>query len=335
MPNGMSQTEYAARLKAYLNNQVALGTMSPEQAETLWQNTSTQLAGGASLSSLPYYGSPELSSLWLKPTTPTYPTGATQPRVGTRQLESNVQSIIQQAESLGMDMTGWAEEYVNAPTTSAKGYMLSGLTKAVNFQFDAQQIRESRIMAREFPEKFAEMEAERVKATPFHWQYRYDVDARDVFQSWFAGQPGGEEAKRAWEVKQYTEYPTLYPQYLQVGGARIGKTFQEWIKSEPAATAYLERRPVEYAPAFEEMVGGLAGTQHWRDWFEGKYSKLLRQFRGTLPSPSPGKTEVEKTWAEHLRILKPELKEEWAGLSPYQRGERPSVFAPKIRTVGF
>ncbi len=206
---------------------------------------------------------------------------------GRADIPRNVQSIIQQAESLGMNVSGFAEEYANAPTTSAKGYMLSGFTKAVNFQFDAQQIRKSHVMAREFPEKFAEMEAERVKASPFHWQYRYDVDARDVFQSWWAGQPGGEEAKRAWEVKQYTEYPTVYPWYLEAGGIGTDKTLQEWIKSEPLATAYVQERQVkvkEEALAEEKRETEEVYRAQQRAYVEKQ--RLAQERRGRIPSPT-------------------------------------------------
>jgi len=86
---------------------------------------------------------------------------------------------------------------------------------------------------------------------------------------------------------------------------------------------------VKYEPAFEEMRTGLAGPQPWKDWFERMYGTLIRRYKGVEAEPT------EETWAEYLRTQKARLREEWYGAGAYQRGERPSAFAPKIRTVAF
>ena len=86
---------------------------------------------------------------------------------------------------------------------------------------------------------------------------------------------------------------------------------------------------MRYEPAFEEMRGGLAGPQPWKDWFERMYGTLIRRYKGVEAEPT------EATWAEYLRTQKARLREEWYGAGAYQRGERPPAFAPKIRTVTF
>lgn len=92
--------------------------------------------------------------------------------------------------------------------------------------------------------------------------------------------------------------------------------------------------PLEYGPALEEMRLGFRGemprTERWRDWFRSKYPRLIEQFEAKVPEAK----RKEKTWAEYLRKRRPEVREEWWRLTPYERGERPSAFAPRIQTVG-
>ncbi len=90
----------------------------------------------------------------------------------------------------------------------------------------------------------------------------------------------------------------------------------------------------EYGPALEEMRAGFAETmpktERWRDWFRSKYPRMIEQFEA-----KPEIRRTEKGWAEYLKKRKPEIREEWYGMTPYQRGERPSAFAPRIQTVKF
>lgn len=92
---------------------------------------------------------------------------------------------------------------------------------------------------------------------------------------------------------------------------------------------------LDYGVGLEEMRAGFAvpQTERWRDWFRSKYPRLIEQFKAQEfkdISVSP-----TKTWTEYLEKRKPEIREQWYGMTPYERGERPSVFAPRIQTVGF
>ena len=59
----------------------------------------------------------------------------------------------------------------------------------------------------------------------------------EVFGAWF--KPRQEELIREWKAEQYREYPQLYPRFEEAGGWGTGKSFQEWIESEPEAMGYL------------------------------------------------------------------------------------------------
>ncbi len=90
----------------------------------------------------------------------------------------------------------------------------------------------------------------------------------------------------------------------------------------------------EYGPVLEELRSGFIGeipqTETWRDWFRSKYGRLIEQFKA-----KPEEERTEKGWREHLKTIRPEIREQWWRLSPYQRGERPGVFAPRIQTTRF
>jgi len=91
----------------------------------------------------------------------------------------------------------------------------------------------------------------------------------------------------------------------------------------------------EALPQYKSIFGEteVTGTQRWRDWYESKYSSELSRFRATTPIGTA--EQKEESWAEFLRKRKPELKEEFYRQPQYQRGLRPSAFAPRIKTVGF
>ena len=94
----------------------------------------------------------------------------------------------------------------------------------------------------------------------------------------------------------------------------------------------LEEEEGYAAGTFERERQALSGAKPWQNWFERQYSRELSRFRAVLPF---GEQLPGKKWKEYLQERKPELKEEYASFTPYQRGERPRVFQPGIKTVGF
>lgn len=99
-----------------------------------------------------------------------------------------------------------------------------------------------------------------------------------------------------------------------------------------------------YRPGFQQMMGGLAGARPYLDWFESMFPSLVREFEATLPTYKGFITargaareaeEIGETWADWLRGKRKEVRERWYSLSPWQRGERPGYFAPRIQTLSF
>ncbi len=103
--------------------------------------------------------------------------------------------------------------------------------------------------------------------------------------------------------------------------------YQRSLEAQRQRELYREPR---YAQAFEEMRATI--PKRWQRWFAGKYVTELSQYKATLGKDVTAE-EAEKGWAEHLEMRRPQLREEWWGRTPWERGERPSVYQPGIRTV--
>ncbi len=129
-------------------------------------------------------------------------------------------------------------------------------------------------------------------------------------------QAAREAARRAAERAKKYRTPTSYGRRTSFPRKAVPKPFTEY-------GAGLEEMRVGFA---EEMPK----TERWRDWFRSKYGRLTEQFEA-----KPEAERTEKTWREHLEGRRAEIREQWYGLPPYERGERPSVFAPRIKTVAF
>lgn len=91
----------------------------------------------------------------------------------------------------------------------------------------------------------------------------------------------------------------------------------------------------EFGPELEKLresfLGGVPQTERWRDWFRSRYPRLIEQFTAKTPEEERG----PETWADFLRGRRTGIREQFSRLSPFERGERPSVQAPRITTVGF
>ncbi len=92
----------------------------------------------------------------------------------------------------------------------------------------------------------------------------------------------------------------------------------------------------------QEQAGQFAQTNTWSNWFTNQYRSKLSQFRpepfgkGTYRGLSPREAErlEERNWADYLQSQRVATREAWYSQSPYERGERPAVHAPRLRTVG-
>jgi len=98
----------------------------------------------------------------------------------------------------------------------------------------------------------------------------------------------------------------------------------------------LGRQPWEFA--FYQTLESLEGPPGYLKWFESNFSSFLRRYMGTLPKRlkgviGPGMERIG--WWQWLQRQEPELRQEWYGLGPAQRGERPWAYAPRIREVQY
>jgi len=85
------------------------------------------------------------------------------------------------------------------------------------------------------------------------------------------------------------------------------------------------------APEFKDVLPTLPSS-NFRNWFRQRYPAIVREFKSELTGEQPLK-EVEARWAALLKRKTPELREEYEALPYWERGERPQVFQPRIKTV--
>jgi len=104
---------------------------------------------------------------------------------------------------------------------------------------------------------------------------------------------------------------------------------------EPAVMEWVpfkkEQPPAEpYIPSAFKDVALTSGQPTWKSWFEGKYSSVVSEL-----FQKPSEQQTEQGWSGFLEKERLRLREEFMKQSPYQRGERPGVYAPRLRTVAF
>ena len=101
--------------------------------------------------------------------------------------------------------------------------------------------------------------------------------------------------------------------------------FERSVMESEKAQAERVGRPY-VPPLYEELE--VRGTPTWKQWFESKYGSIARQFVAKAPEG-----RGQESWAEFLKGQEAAKYEEWWQRGAYARGERPSAFAPGIRTV--
>ena len=100
---------------------------------------------------------------------------------------------------------------------------------------------------------------------------------------------------------------------------------------------------VEYGTPYTEFVSQAAPTERMKQWFRSRYPELLSAFEEKLPKDDiysqtrvkEVETQRERSWTEYLKGRESQLKEEHSMLSPYDRGERPSAYAPRLQSTRF
>jgi len=84
-----------------------------------------------------------------------------------------------------------------------------------------------------------------------------------------------------------------------------------------------------YVPPLEAKPG-IAGSPTWKEWFERKFGEIALEYVAR-----PFRERRPETWAEFLKKREAETHEAWWQRGAWARGERPQVFQPAIKTVGF
>jgi len=99
-----------------------------------------------------------------------------------------------------------------------------------------------------------------------------------------------------------------------------------------------------YEPAYWERWRGLEAAPPRKDWFESMFGTMVRRFEAQLPTEKGYETrekaaeraeEIESMWAKRLEEQKGAMREEFWSYKPTQRGERPTIFQPRVKTVAF
>ena len=88
-----------------------------------------------------------------------------------------------------------------------------------------------------------------------------------------------------------------------------------------------EEAPAPFQPpGFREVA--TTGGVNWRDEFERRYPTILREYAKQEP-------KTGERWVEFLAKRRKDIKEQFTLRSPYEQGQRPAAFAPRIKTIKF
>lgn len=193
---------------------------------------------------------------------------------------------------------------------------------------------------------------------------RYLYGYTNLYGEQFSPAHEARYAAAGWTGREYWT-PEQWAMQAEREAADVGGIIpREYVAKKAAGELAYQPR---FEPAFYDIYGGLGGSRPWKEWFESRYSDLLRRFQATSPAyekylgrereaeaflygrggryapkelmrpgakPMTGE-RIEKSWAQWLKGQVPELREEWYSYAPYRRGERPQTFAPRIQTVQF
>ncbi len=91
-----------------------------------------------------------------------------------------------------------------------------------------------------------------------------------------------------------------------------------------------EEEPEPFKPFTPPRFEGVSGAPSWQRWYERKYAGIRRQFQERATEE-----RTEEAFGTFLGQQTEKEREQWWRQGSFQRGERPSAFAPRIRTVRF
>ena len=195
---------------------------------------------------------------------------------------------------------------------------------------------------------------------PGEWVYQgvddfvlnYD-DAQIQLGKW-QGLYGTEEAERIADEAYYDALRRRQLEELQHGlspeeAARRREESYQYSQEARERAEYAAKEAyhpeVRYDPAFYSQQEALQGESvYYQDWMKRIYPELRGRFEATQPKEIGYPTreearaaaaQTEAKWKTWLGGQQETLEQEFYGQPPYQRGERPSQFAPKLRSLSY
>jgi len=174
---------------------------------------------------------------------------------------------------------------------------------------------------------------------PDDW-YALDID------DYFKNKNLADEQLTEWQGREAEEKQYELSPEEQARRQQESYDYTQWARSQAeygAQEAYAETP--EYAQSFTEWFG-TKGTksQPLQSFIEGMFGKLKTQYEATQPReigyPTREEARAEAARREAgfeawLPTQTPELEKQFWAQSPYERGERPGTFAPRIRSVNW
>ena len=331
MPSVVSEKAAAAwleRLGAYLMSQTESGFISESERDVIWDDMVGRLTGQGkyagqrhTILDLPSSVLSDVERYW---------TGlpkAEQKRIEdvAKELQTRAEVTARQAQELPLGVRGTSEQQVQAAYGAIRNLKLQMAAAPDYLQTQmGQQITQ------------LEQAIEQIKGG-IRGQARARTEEEMYPPNWQSELGPGKIAQ------DFAEKYGMSPEAAQQTGLRYfqhpeSEEFSNLTKEESRSLAWVgmeaagSQRPLPAAPPHEpagfEELGVTAAP--WKSWFERRYPQIVSKFKEKPP--------IERTagsWSEFLERERKRIREEFTKQSAYQRGERPSAFQPRLKTVAF
>jgi len=322
------------RMDAYLSSQIQSGNIAQSEADLVWNDMQDRLFGAGK-----YAGNRQTVidlPAAIKSDVERYWTGL--PIAAQREAEQaaqKAQDIASQRMQLPLNVGGTQQQQVLAGYDAiqklqtqmqvAPPYLQEEMRSQIaQLQGGISKIQES--IKREAGRRTKEME-------PAPEQPREPGEFAKAFAEKYGMTP--ESAARTGyyyiekQLQPQAQYPNPqdYSNLTQKEKAELAWVGMEAMR-EPASSRPAPPPPFNAPGQFEAI--GETGSPIWKNWFAQYYPSIARQFQR-----GPEEQRTEKGWSDFLASERERLRKQFASQTPYSRGERPSMFAPKVKTVAF
>lgn len=97
-----------------------------------------------------------------------------------------------------------------------------------------------------------------------------------------------------------------------------------WGRIQGDTSGFLDEDP---SAGYGLFTGNLAGPSNLKRWLENQYNRLYGGYKGEAAF------DPTLRWVDFL--ARQNLGNIYGAVSPYERGERPGLFAPRVRSSGY